>query len=178
VDLASVVPGRWRNGGGATRELAAWPAPGDWTWRISVADVAADGPFSRFEGVTRWFAVLEGAGIELEVDGRTHVLSPSSPPLRFDGGATTRCHLLRGPTRDFNLMVKSGGGAVMRRYSGAQDITLATAATVAAYAVEAASLNHAGAVRSLKPGTLAWRTLPAGESLRLSGADCLWMEMP
>ena len=32
----------------------------DWTLRISVADIDADGPFSPFPGITRWFAVLDG----------------------------------------------------------------------------------------------------------------------
>ena len=51
----------WRNGGGVTRELlrlAARPATG--SVRVSVADIEADGPFSPFPGVERWFAVLRG----------------------------------------------------------------------------------------------------------------------
>ncbi|MFG5407966.1 HutD family protein [Piscinibacter sakaiensis] len=36
----------WRNGGGHTRELWTWPADGPWQARLSVADIAADGPFS------------------------------------------------------------------------------------------------------------------------------------
>ena len=63
---ARLVPGervaaRWRNGGGRTRELLAWPDAADWKVRVSVADVESDGPFSAFPGVQRWFAVLEGA---------------------------------------------------------------------------------------------------------------------
>ena len=56
----------WKNGGGTTRELLSWP-PGvaDWHWRISVAQVETEGPFSRFDGVQRWFAVLDGEGVEL-----------------------------------------------------------------------------------------------------------------
>ena len=58
-------PQPWRNGGGVTRELLAWPDGGDWRVRVSVADIDADGPFSAFPGVERWFAVLEGAGVAL-----------------------------------------------------------------------------------------------------------------
>ncbi len=67
IHLADVAATRWRNGGGMTRELATWPAEGDWQWRMSVAEVGADWPFSRFEGVTRWFAVLQGAGLTVTI---------------------------------------------------------------------------------------------------------------
>ncbi|MEO8526020.1 MAG: HutD family protein [Caldimonas sp.] len=43
----------WRNGGGVTRELLAWPGVGDWCVRVSIADIEADGPFSTFSGVQR-----------------------------------------------------------------------------------------------------------------------------
>ena len=69
VSLASVPPQPWKNGGGTTRELLAWPTGADWRVRLSVAEVVADGPFSRFEGVQRWFAVLGGAGVRLVVNG-------------------------------------------------------------------------------------------------------------
>ncbi|MDO8252256.1 MAG: HutD family protein, partial [Rhodoferax sp.] len=74
VQLADAVPRPWRNGGGVTRELLAWPQADDWIWRMSVAEVAHSGPFSRFEGVQRWFAVLGGAGVRLSVGGETHAL--------------------------------------------------------------------------------------------------------
>ena len=34
--------------------------------RISVADIEAHGPFSNFEGVDRWFGVLQGEGVRLD----------------------------------------------------------------------------------------------------------------
>ena len=71
IRLSDAVASPWRNGGGVTRELAAWPAgSADWTWRISVAEVATSGPFSRFDGVQRWFAVLGGNGVSLQMARR------------------------------------------------------------------------------------------------------------
>lgn len=67
VHLDDVAPRPWRNGGGVTRELVAWPHAQHWIWRMSVAEVAHSGPFSRFEGVQRWFAVLAGAGVRLQM---------------------------------------------------------------------------------------------------------------
>jgi environmental stress-induced protein Ves len=102
----------WRNGGGTTRELHTWPDARDWRVRISVADIEADGPFSSFPGVRRWFTVLKGAGVELSIDGTVHRLRRGDAPLAFDGGAATSCRLLAGPTRDLNLMLRAAGGAM------------------------------------------------------------------
>jgi uncharacterized protein len=113
VCVDAVAPQPWRNGGGRTRELLAAPDPADWRIRVSVADVEADGPFSVFAGVERWFAVLEGDGVELLVDGRPTRLRAGDSPLRFSGAATTSCRLLGGPTRDLNLMLRRTPGRML-----------------------------------------------------------------
>ncbi|MBV9975040.1 MAG: HutD family protein, partial [Hyphomicrobiales bacterium] len=46
----------WKNGGGETTEIIASPEGAgldEFDWRISMARVATDGPFSRFAGVDR-----------------------------------------------------------------------------------------------------------------------------
>ena len=103
-----VAPELWRNGGGRTRELLAWPAGPDWRLRVSLADIEADGPFSSFVGVQRWFAVIAGAGVELRFADAMHRLAPDSPALHFDGAAAPYCALLDGATRDLNLMARDG----------------------------------------------------------------------
>lgn len=119
VRLDDVRPSTWKNGGGQTRELLAWPSGDAWQLRVSVADIDRNGPFSRFEGVQRWFSVLEGGGVRLSVDGRSSDLSCSSEPFEFAGDAATDCVLLDGATRDFNFMVR-GRRARMRRTGGHQ----------------------------------------------------------
>ncbi|MBI4885018.1 MAG: HutD family protein [Actinobacteria bacterium] len=113
IRVADVEPQMWRNGGGYTRELLAWPSIENWDLRISVADVEADGPFSVFEGVERWLVLIAGQGIALRLDGGERHLAPGDPPLRFDGASAPDCRLLAGATRDLNLMVRRGHG-VMR----------------------------------------------------------------
>ncbi|WP_348754744.1 HutD family protein [uncultured Aquincola sp.] len=114
IDLFRQPPEPWRNGGGHTRELLRRPgAPGaDWALRISVADIDRDGDFSAFPGVQRWFAVLEGAGVELTLPAGRQRLTAASPPLAFDGAEAPGCRLLAGPTRDLNLMVQHGRGTM------------------------------------------------------------------
>jgi environmental stress-induced protein Ves len=114
VRTANVAGRPWKNGGGVTRELLAEPAGDDWRVRVSVADVDADGPFSSFPGVDRWFAVLDGAGVVLCVDGVEHRCSPVGDAIAFAGGATTTCRLVDGPTRDLNLMLRGVAGALRR----------------------------------------------------------------
>ncbi|MBB5205149.1 hypothetical protein HNQ51_002468 [Inhella inkyongensis] len=122
--LADAIPPQpWRNGGGATRELLAWPPGADWRLRISLADIDRDGPFSAFPGVQRHFAVLEGAGVQLQLADQTLALTPASRPLGFDGALAPDCRLINGPTRDLNLMLRGLGegdaGGMWRAEDGA-----------------------------------------------------------
>jgi hypothetical protein len=112
VHMLDVPAQPWRNGGGVTRELLASPAGEAWQLRISVADIDADGPFSRYPGVERWFTVLQGQGVELTIDGAVHRLARGDAPLRFDGAAATHTRLIDGPTRDLNLMLRNAGGTM------------------------------------------------------------------
>lgn len=106
--LAGVPAQPWKNGGGTTRELLAWPAATDWVLRLSVARIDADGPFSAYPGISRWFAVLSGGGVELSWPHRRAQVGVSvgTAPLHFDGGDAPGCRLLAGPTEDLNLMLR------------------------------------------------------------------------
>ncbi|SMH31582.1 HutD/Ves family protein [Azospirillum agricola] len=107
----------WRNGLGLTTEIAVEPLEGGdrFLWRVSVADVAASGPFSAFPGYDRLIAVVEGEGMRLTVDGGTPVeRRRMEPAFAFPGEAAVGCALLGGPIRDFNLMLDraAAGGSV------------------------------------------------------------------
>lgn len=179
VQLADIPATPWRNGGGVTRELALWPAAGDWAWRMSVADVGQSGPFSKFDGVERWFAVLEGAGVQLDVAGVPHRMTSADAPLFFDGGAATACELVAGKTRDFNLMVRKGPKpSRMLRVDGRFSETLHAGSTVAVYAhSSAATVLFDEEALQLAPASLAWRVVTASAAVRVAG-QALWMEIP
>jgi uncharacterized protein len=104
-------PQAWRNGGGVTRELLAWPPEVEpWSLRLSVADVETDGPFSSFPGVERWFVVTRGAGVVLKFPQGERRVALNDAPLCFDGSLAPGCRLIKGATRDLNLMLRDGHG--------------------------------------------------------------------
>jgi len=101
----------WKNGAGRTTEIASHPAGAAldaFDWRISVADVASDGPFSTFAGVDRTIVLLAGAGMCLDGDGRSTLLRTPYAPHSFRGDDAIACALVDGPVRDFNLMLRRG----------------------------------------------------------------------
>ncbi len=179
IRLADAAASPWRNGGGVTRELATWPAGADWTWRISVAEVAASGSFSRFDGVQRWFAVLGGHGVALRVTGAEHRLSTASAPFEFDGAVPVDCELIDGATQDLNLMVRRDRArGRMLRLAAPQRFVADAATTFAVYAAAGpARLRDELGALDLPAQTLAWRQVPAGTPVEVTAHGALWMEI-
>jgi len=100
------TPMPWANGRGTSYEIASdRNAVGEWTWRLAMAPVNEDGPFSRIECVNRSLAVVEGAGMLLFVDRKKLQCLPMQV-VRFRGDAITEAALTDGPIMDINLMVR------------------------------------------------------------------------
>ena len=178
VHFKDVLPTPWRNGGGNTRELVAWPDSAAWRWRASVAEVAQSGPFSHFAGVQRWFAVLKGDGVCLTIDGHLHMLSKSDQPLAFDGASPTTCELLGGTTQDFNLMVQGGTAASVQRIWGSFEMTTNAPKVIAACAHhKKATLQIGTEKHELPPQSFGWLKVPANTSLHVQSRDVLLMEI-
>lgn len=120
---ADRLPTPWKNGGGLTWEVAAWPAGAslsDFEWRASIAEVASAGPFSTFEGVDRVLTVLAGAGLDLKFEDQAPIrLDACSAPFAFQGDEPCAAILVGGAVRDFNIMVRRGGwSAQVQRLAG------------------------------------------------------------
>lgn len=102
----------WKNGGGLTTEIAVHPADASldmFGWRVSRADVARDGPFSRFPNVDRSLAVLGGNGLRLTVGTEpSRALTIGSGPFFFPADLPTYAELIDGPTADLNVMTRRG----------------------------------------------------------------------
>ena len=101
---------RWKNGAGWTSEIlkihdSEERDTNDWAWRLSIAEIETDAPFSAFPGVERELVLLSGNGLRLRFeDGETRELLPPHDGLRFAGERAAVGDLIDGPTRDFNLM--------------------------------------------------------------------------
>lgn len=100
----------WKNGGGTTAEIIVFPPDAtmaDFDWRLSMADVASDGPFSTFPGIDRTLTLLEGRGMDLAIEGQGDVrLNDRTPPLAFPGDVPVMARLVDGPIRDLNVMTR------------------------------------------------------------------------
>ncbi len=109
----------WRNGGGLTRELAIHldgEIHPEFLWRVSMATVAGPGPFSRFDGIDRTIAVLQGEGIVLASGEGETVLRRNSAPYSFAGETLIDASVVSGETTDLNVMTRRGHFAhVMKR---------------------------------------------------------------
>jgi environmental stress-induced protein Ves len=158
--LADVPPQPWKNGGGTTRELLAWPEAASWRVRLSVAEVAADGPFSRFEGVQRWFAVLQGAGCAGGGPASHPVGHRRANRWPLTGPPRPQCTLLGGPTQDFNLMLR-GAGNVAAPLGCDRSGTVDATNLIAVYATSARAVVRFGLETCLlEPGTPVLAPLP------------------
>lgn len=108
IRFADLEPIPWKNGRGVTRELFRAPTDpaGEFDVRVSIADVAASGPFSSYPGIDRIIMLLDGAGMRLHLGGEVVDLHRAEP-YRFDGAAAVVGEI-DSPTRDLNVMVRRG----------------------------------------------------------------------
>jgi len=187
VDDVAAVP--WRNGGGVTRELLAWPDPHDWQLRVSVAEIEASGPFSAFQGVDRRFAVLAGDGVRLETAGHPPLeLTPANQLLHaFPGDVPTHCTLLGTATRDLNFMARRAQLRLRARPLRDSPRLSATAVCAGLFVTEPAAVtastgaNERDAPIELAGMSLAWWANPQREALSLRAAPATargwWFEV-
>lgn len=157
VRLTEREPQPWRNGGGLTRELLTWPlGRPTWMLRVSVAEVAGDTPFSEFEGIERWFAVVEGAGVVLSLPRGDRAIGPDDDPVCFDGEAAPACRLVEGPTRDLNLMVRRSFGHGSLRRADPGTMIEGDTRWRGVYAAESLLIDLDGRSEVVAAGTLLW----------------------
>lgn len=100
---------RWRNGAGWTRQILARPERGEpFAWRASIAEIAQDCEFSRFEGCDRTLVLIAGEGGVLRfADGGEQPLQPPHGRASFDGEEAPHCRVA-GPLQVFNLITRRG----------------------------------------------------------------------
>ncbi|MEI1248207.1 HutD/Ves family protein [Rhizobium aouanii] len=164
----------WKNGKGETVEIAVFP-PGasinDFDWRISMATVAEDGPFSIFPGIDRTLAILDGNGMLLDVAGSTPVLlTTSSDPLAFPADIPVAARLQDGTITDLNVMTRRDGLAhtlIRIDVDGSKTMPLPPSTCL--------FLCHRGALSFRRDGETG--ALAAGDALLIENAAAIALEI-
>lgn len=171
VLLADVASTPWKNQRGMTQELLAWPESQNWLLRLSVATIDQSGEFSKFDGITRWFTVIDGDGVDLSIGQSQVSLDTGADPVCFSGGLPCTAAIKGGTVHAFNVMFASGfDGRVVRVRSG-ESVELGVARFVAIYGVESSDCeiaqdeNASVSKVALKAGDLHW----SADSAKLSG---------
>jgi len=98
-----IAPAPWKNGRGTTRELAQRSKQGQMVWRLSFADIAQDGAFSTFPGLSRIHTIATGQGLTLRSTGTEYLALPRNP-VEFHGGLLLEATLTDGPCQAFNVI--------------------------------------------------------------------------
>lgn len=100
----------WRNGHGETAQIAIEPAAAtlnDFDWRVSMARIDDNGPFSTFPHTDRTLAILRGDGVHLSIDGNAPVeFTRHSEPIAFSGDVAADASLIGGTVTDLNVMTR------------------------------------------------------------------------
>ncbi|WP_104088668.1 HutD family protein [Cryobacterium sp. N19] len=103
--VADRVDVPWRNGAGVTSEILVSPGDGDFDWRLSIATVDSDAPFSTFGGVDRCLLALSEQGLDL-VDAGRLVRLGAFESHTFAGENEVASFGVTRPTLDLNLMTR------------------------------------------------------------------------
>lgn len=94
----------WANGRGITTELIRVDGPAGLRWRLSMASVVGDGPFSIFPSIERSLTVIMGPGFDLVGEGIA-LQARALVPIAFPGDVPLRAVGTGGmQSDDFNVM--------------------------------------------------------------------------
>jgi environmental stress-induced protein Ves len=160
----------WRNGGGETREVAAWPAQASldtFLWRVSVASIERDGPFSRVPRVSRTLVLLDGAGVRLTGPVTRLDLAHPYAPVVLSGAEPVHCELRKGAVRMFNVMVRGERASEIAVAAGRSGEVPATPWRVCYAARGATSCRAEDAVWTLGEGDALALDAPSDGSMPL-----------
>jgi len=148
----------WRNGGGSTADVYVHPTGATldtFDWRVSIANIAADGEFSAFPGVDRWLVPLgdgtdSAAGLDLETSAGVRHLDRWQV-FAFGGEESIAAVGVAATSTDLNLMVRrqtTEGAIEIVRVDGAFETNAELVVMLAGvFTVEGEALAVGDAVR-------------------------------
>jgi uncharacterized protein len=104
--FSELMPRPWPNGRGVTRDVANKKSNnGSKDWLISIAELVEDAEFSHYEGCNRILTLVRENPIELHVSELLPLRCNPLVPVCFPGDRPTRCTLIGGPSRAFNVII-------------------------------------------------------------------------
>lgn len=173
IDLARIAQQAWKNGAGLTRVLACGQQGGaasignqvtidDPHWRISLADLHADGPFSVYPGIDRHAVLLSDISVMLFSAHETIHAAPLHV-IHYAGetSLTARCASYATSPQFLNLMIKRQTcTSTMDVITSAASLTQATHCFVMPI-TGAWSVNTGKETKLIKPSQAALCTIEA-----------------
>lgn len=100
----ALISQAWANGAGTTTVIASGPDT-NWTWRLSIADIAQACVFSAYPDTRRQFVALD-APVQLHFGNDRELSLLRLQVTQFDGADASSIAIPDGPTRAFNLMLR------------------------------------------------------------------------
>ncbi len=158
IEPSQWSPQPWRNGAGTTHELVRWPAADPFAVRISVADLIAPAPFSRFAGYQRWLVLLEGGPVTLAIAGAPVMLAAPGDEVTFAGEADVAATAVTGASRDLNIMVSAAVAAQVEVVRGPATRVVAGAVVAAFTIAGEVAVASGGRTAGLARHACAWAT--------------------
>lgn len=105
--IAETTPEPWKNGRGITRTISSKRSENGTIWRISVADIEKDGPFSVFPGIDRVSVLMGGPGLRLVGDGLALNFPEVGSTAKYCGEAQLEARLGGSPARFLNILTQN-----------------------------------------------------------------------
>jgi hypothetical protein len=165
LPAGSHQPYQWLNGKGVASEIARYPSgQDDFDWKVSIATVVVDGPFSSMPGLDRVLIPLSEGGLKLLVDGEPLELGRWQVH-EFRGETAVEALDVSHPTIDLNLIVRRS------EVRGSVEVVKATDPTVrSAHHTVVVVLEGHLSLGDQTLHVLDAVLLGAGESVTLSGS--------
>lgn len=110
VRFENLVAEPWKNGGGLTRQVTRVADDRGSGWRLSLAKISRNGPFSFFPGFRRILTLVGPAPVTFDLPHETLVLKPFAT-VTFDGSDKVHARLTEGPAHALNIIWRPQGYA-------------------------------------------------------------------
>ena len=88
INVSNVPSTPWKNGGGSTKEIAAFPPSAglnDFIWRVSVAEISQSSAYSVFSGIDRTQVLIAGKSLSLRSQAGLNRQLLAFQPFSFEG---------------------------------------------------------------------------------------------